>query len=134
MCLCFPNLSLLPESLFLVSGLHFQLFSGYLLMDFLQVSQINLSRIEHQTQSHPDTWLQLPQFLAWVNSIIHQSVSQTRNLGAILPLNPPQLPLLSPVHTHPVSHQILFALLRYASQTQWFLSTPKAFALLLDNP
>nr|XP_035922838.1 astrotactin-1-like isoform X1 [Halichoerus grypus] len=38
-------------------GLHFQLPSGYLLMDFLQVSQINLSRIEHETHTCPDNLL-----------------------------------------------------------------------------
>lgn len=98
-------------------------------MDVLQVSQNHLSRIECETHSHPDTQFQLPHFWVCVNRINH-SVSQMRNLGAILPLSPPQFSLLSPVHTHLVSHQILFALLRNASQTQCFLSIPKAVALL----
>ena len=98
-------------------------------MGALQVYQIHLSRIERETHSHPDTQFQLPHFWVCVNRINH-SVSQMRKLGAILPLSPPQFSLLSPVHTHLVSHQILIAFLRNASQTQWFLSIPKAVALL----
>lgn len=82
----------------MVSDLHFQLFSGHFLMDVLQVSQNHLSRIECETHSHPDTQFQLPHFWVCVNRINH-SVSQMRNLGAILPLSPPQFSLLSRSHT-----------------------------------
>lgn len=87
---------------FLGFRLHFQLPSGYLLMDFLQVSQINLSRMEHEAHTCPDPCSNSynSRVKNCRNSINNHLVSQMRNLGVILHDPPPTITFCFLSFTH----------------------------------
>lgn len=100
-CLCFLNLYLAQIS-FLGFGLHFQPPSGYLLMDFLRVSQINLSSIEPETHTCPATCFHShnSRVKNCINGINNHSVSQMRNLEVVLHDPPPTITFCSLSFTH----------------------------------